>query len=79
LFLALFLTEAQTPSFVIEGWLDAVVRFNPLNNVLRLARLGWLDPDMTWSDTWGGLVAIVALAGLSLVFALRGLASLSRR
>ncbi|MEL6892548.1 MAG: ABC transporter permease [Actinomycetota bacterium] len=77
LFLALFLTEAQTPSFVIEGWLDGVVRVNPFNNILRLARLGWLDPDMTWSDTWGGLVAISALGAFTTAFARRGLATLS--
>jgi len=79
LFLGLFLTEAQTPAFVIEGWLDAVVRVNPFNNILRLSRMGWLDPDMTWSDAWGGLLAIAMLSALLIAFALRGLATLSRR
>ncbi|MFN3255538.1 MAG: ABC transporter permease [Ilumatobacter sp.] len=73
LFLGLFLTEAQTPSFVIQGWLDSVVRVNPLNNIIRLARLGFLDPDMTWDHTWGGLVAVVGLATATLWFARRGL------
>ncbi len=79
LFLGLFLTEAQTPAFVIEGWLDNVVRFNPFNNILRLARMGWLDPAMTWSDAWGGLLAIAVMSTLLIVFALRGLATLGRR
>jgi hypothetical protein len=42
LFLALFLTTAQAPLEVMEGWLYDVARVNPLTNVLRLARMGFL-------------------------------------
>lgn len=79
LFVALFLTEAQTPAFVIEGWLDAVVRVNPFNNILRLSRMGWLDPAMTWDDAWGGIVAIIGLATATTLFARRALGGLSKR
>lgn len=75
-FLAIFLTPAQAPMSIIEGWLEPVARINPFTNVLRLARLGFLDPDVTWDDTWGGLVALAALGALSLAFARRGLSSL---
>ena len=76
-FLLIFLTEAQTPLYIMEGWLEAVARINPFNNVIRLARLGFVDPPMTWNDTWGGLLAIVVFSALTLLFARRGLARLS--
>ena len=56
-FLVIFLTEAQTPLSIMEGWLEAIARVNPFNNMIRLGRLGFLDRPMTWNDTWGGLLA----------------------
>jgi ABC-2 type transport system permease protein len=76
-FLLIFLTEAQTPLFIMEGWLENVARINPFNNIIRLARLGFVDPPMTWDNVWGGLLAILVLSTLTLVFARRGLARLS--
>jgi ABC-2 type transport system permease protein len=78
LFNALFLTEAQTPLNVMTGWLRHVARINPMTNVLRLARQGWLG-DVTWGATWGGLVALAAMSALTLWFAWRGLHKLSAR
>lgn len=75
-FNAIFLSNAQAPLDVMSGWLHAVARINPFTNILRLAREGWLG-DVTWNDTWGGLVAIVALSALTLTFAYRGLAKLA--
>jgi ABC-2 type transport system permease protein len=75
LFIGLFLTEAQTPLDVMEGWLHTVARINPLTNVLRLSRTGFLG-EVTWSDSWGGLLAIGALGSLAMVFARTGLAKL---
>ena len=76
-FLVIFLTEAQTPLFVMQGWLRNVARINPFNNIIRLSRLGFVDPTVTWDHTWGGLVALVAFAVLAMLFARRGLAHLS--
>jgi ABC-2 type transport system permease protein len=70
-FNAIFLTDAQTPLFVMSGWLHSVARVNPLTNVLRLARSGFLGSG-TWDDTWGGLVAITGLSMATLYFAWRG-------
>jgi ABC-2 type transport system permease protein len=75
LFVGLFLTEAQTPLFIMEGWLHSVARVNPFTNILRLARQGWLG-EPTWNDSWGGLVAVAAISALTLWFARRGLARL---
>lgn len=72
LFLGLFLTEAQTPLDVMQGWLHGVARVNPLTNVLRLAREGFLG-DVTWHDSWGGLLALAVLGALATTFARTGL------
>jgi ABC-2 type transport system permease protein len=72
LFLVLFLTEAQAPIAVIDGWLETVARYNPFTYILRLARSGYLD-DTPTSDIVAGLVAIAVLASLTLWFARRGL------
>ena len=63
IFLTVFLSTAQMPLHLISGWLHGVARMNPMTNVLALARQGFLG-DVTWADTWPGLLA---LAGMSLV------------
>jgi ABC-2 type transport system permease protein len=78
LFNALFLTNAQTPLNVMTGWLHSIARVNPITNVLRLARQGFLG-EVTWHDSWGGLVAILVLGGLTLIFAQTGLRRLNQR
>lgn len=75
LFLGLFLTEAQAPISIMSGWLPTIARFNPLNQVLRLARVGFVA-EPTWSDTWPGLVALTVMIVLGGWFARRGLARL---
>ena len=76
LFSALFLTNAQAPLNIMTGWLHTVARINPFTNILRLTRQGFLG-EVTWDNTWGGLVAIVGLSTLTLIFAYRGLAKLA--
>lgn len=75
LFFGLFLTEAQTPIPLMTGWLPTVAEHNPLNQVLRLARVGFVG-DPSWSDAWPGLVTLVVMTALAAVFARRGLAGL---
>ena len=78
-FLVIFLTEAQTPLFVMQGWLEDVARINPFNSVIRLSRLGFVDPSITWANTWPGLLTIVVFTTLMMLFARRGLGRLERR
>ncbi|NND76515.1 MAG: ABC transporter permease [Ilumatobacter sp.] len=73
LFLVLFLSEAQTPLSIMDGWLEGVTRINPFNNIIRLGRLGFVDAPITWDNTWGGLVAVLVLGALTLLFAHRSL------
>jgi len=82
MFVVLYLSSAQMPLALISGWLHAVARINPMTNILRLAREGLVTSasggNVAWANTWGGLVAIVALSALTLAFAWRSLDRLSR-
>ncbi len=77
LFVTLFMSTAQTPLDVMRGWLHGVARINPVTNILRLARQGFVG-ESTWAGSWGGLVAIATMGALLLVFARRGLDSLAK-
>jgi ABC-2 type transport system permease protein len=77
MFVGLYLTNAQMPLDLIQGWLEPVARINPVTQILDLARQGLVLESsgdyMSWSHTWPGLVAIVLLSALTLTFARRGL------
>lgn len=73
IFLTMFLSSAQVPVAAMEGWLHPVASYNPLTNVLRMARQGFVPTGYRWEDTWGGLVAIVAVGVAFAWFAHRGL------
>ncbi len=57
-FLALFPSIGQMPLVLLSGWLHSVARINPITNILRMTRQGFLGP-VTWADTWPGLLALV--------------------
>jgi len=71
-FLTNFLATAQVPLQLMTGWLHTVARINPMTNVFRLGRAGWIE-EVTWHNTAGGLVALVVFVGLAFWFAWRGL------
>jgi ABC-2 type transport system permease protein len=70
IFVSIFLATAQVPLAAMTGWLHAVARVNPMSNVLRLARVGFLGP-VTWEDCWGGLLALAVGTLLTALFAAR--------
>jgi len=72
LFIGFFLSTAQMPIHLLTGWLHTVARFNPMTNILQLARQGYLG-DVTWSTTWPGLVALAGAAVGLIYFAHRGM------
>ena len=75
-FTAMFLSTGQVPIGFLDGWLHEVARINPVTNVLRLGRQGFLG-DLQWSLTWPGLVALAAMLIVSGGLALRQLDRLS--
>lgn len=67
-FLLVFLSTAQMPIHLLTGWLHTVARFNPMTNVLGLAREGFLG-EVTWAGTWPGLVSLGGLVAAATLFA----------
>jgi len=74
IFFTIFLSTSQVPLAAMAGWLRSVARVNPMTNVLRFARQGFLG-DVTWENSWGGLIAMAAMLVLSLIFAMSGIKS----
>ncbi len=71
-FLTVFLSTAQMPLHLLGGWLHQVARFNPMTNILQLAREGFLG-DVTWAQTWPGLLSLTGFAAVMVAFAARGM------
>lgn len=71
-FMAMFLSIGMVPLAVMQGWLETVARYNPMTEVLTMARQGLIG-EVTWGDTWPGLVVLVASALVFGLFAARGL------
>jgi ABC-2 type transport system permease protein len=71
IFVAMFLSTGQVPIEIMTGWLQWVAERNPFTYILQMARQGFLD-DISWSNTWPGLVSIGVLGAVLGVFAWRG-------
>jgi ABC-type multidrug transport system permease subunit len=66
----IFLTPAYAPLALLQGWLEAVARVNPVTQVLETARQGFLG-GISWGDTWPGFLAAAGMAALLGALALR--------
>jgi ABC-2 type transport system permease protein len=75
-FVAMFLSVGQVPLNIMEGWLHAVARVNPMTNVLRLSRQGFVG-SITWHDTYPGLLVFVIGSVLLGAWALNNLRRLT--
>ncbi len=71
-FLAVFLSTAQMPIELLTGWLHEVARFNPMTNILTLARQGFVG-EVAWETTWPGLLALAEMAAGLGAFAYRSM------
>lgn len=75
IFAVTFLSTGNVPLSAQIGWVQHIARFNPLTNILELARQGFLG-DVAWSTTWPGLVAIALSTAVLWTFAATGLRKL---
>ncbi|MEQ8840851.1 MAG: ABC transporter permease [Acidimicrobiales bacterium] len=57
-FLLMFPSIGQVPMALLQGWMRTVARINPVTNVMRMIRQGFIG-DVTWAETWPGLLVIV--------------------
>ena len=71
-FTSFFMTIGQVPIEFMTGWLHQVARFNPITNVLRFARQGFLE-GITWEVTWPGLIVFAAANVTGAVLAFQSL------
>ncbi|MGQ0831322.1 MAG: ABC transporter permease [Microthrixaceae bacterium] len=76
IFFAMVLSTGTVPLGAQTGWVKHVARFNPLTNILELARQGFLG-HAQWSSTWPGLVAIAGSLVVLWIFAATGLRRLA--
>jgi ABC-type multidrug transport system permease subunit len=78
-FLAVFLSTAYTPEFLLQGWLASFAPYNPTTYVLELGRQATVEGIApSWAHTWPGLLALAGMAALWGLVALRGLNRLGR-
>jgi ABC transporter DrrB family efflux protein len=71
-FMAVLFTTSYAPQNLLTGWLHDVAMYNPVTQVLDAVRQGFVG-DVTWSETWPGLLALAALFTIVASLALRGL------
>ncbi|MEL7210299.1 MAG: ABC transporter permease, partial [Actinomycetota bacterium] len=71
-FVSLFLSIGQVPLDIMQGWLHTVARLNPITNLLRMSRQGLIG-EVTWADTWPGLLVAGIAIALFAVFAGTGM------
>jgi ABC transporter DrrB family efflux protein len=71
-FMAILFTTAYAPQALLTGWLEDVARYNPVTQILEAIRQGFVG-DVSWADTWPGLLALAGLATVVIALALRGL------
>lgn len=64
-FLLMFPSIGQVPLALLDGWMKSVARVNPVTNVMRMMRQGFLG-EVTWADTWPGL--LVVAVGITVFF-----------
>jgi len=75
-FMAVFLSTAYTPESLLRGWLEDFAHFNPVTQVLELARqatVSGIEPSLAHT-----LPGLAALAGLGLFFGALALYGLRR-
>lgn len=60
-FVLVLFTAAYAPLALLSGWMHDVATVNPVNHVLTTVRQGFVA-NVTWADTWPGLLTLAALA-----------------
>jgi ABC-type multidrug transport system permease subunit len=73
MFVLILFTTSYAPRALLQPWLQTVSDINPVTQVVEMARQGFVTGEVTWAETWPGLVALAGLIALFAVFALRGM------
>lgn len=71
-FMAILFTTSYAPLDLLTGWLHDVATYNPVTQIVEAVRQGFVG-DVTWDDTWPGLLALAGLAAALTLSSLREL------
>ena len=71
-FMAVLFTTSYAPQPLLQGWLQDVAKYNPVTQILDAVRQGFVG-EVTWADTWPGLLCLAGLAIVVGALAMRGL------
>ena len=63
-------TTAYAPLALLQGWLQDIARVNPVTQVVDAARQGFIG-EVTWAETWPGILALAGLLAVLGALALR--------
>lgn len=77
MFVLVLMTTSYAPEELLESWLQTVADINPVTQVLEMARQGFVTGDVSWGETWPGLLALAGLITVFAFFALRGMRRMS--
>jgi ABC-2 type transport system permease protein len=71
-FMAVLFTSSYAPQELLTGWLEVVAKYNPVTLVLDAVRQGFVG-DVSWAETWPGLLALAGIGAVVVTLAMRGL------
>jgi ABC-2 type transport system permease protein len=71
-FMAVLFTSSYAPEQLLTGWLQDVAKYNPVTHVLEAVRQGFVG-DVSWSETWPGMLALAGIGVVVVTLAMRGL------
>ena len=72
MFILILFTAAYAPLDLLQGWLHDIARINPVNQIVEAVRQGFVG-EITWTDTWQGLIALAVLMAVMLSASLRAM------
>lgn len=65
-------TTAYAPQELLTGWLAEVAQYNPATFIVEAARQGFVG-QVTWAETWPGIVALAGFVVVLAAWALHGM------
>jgi ABC-type multidrug transport system permease subunit len=69
---AVLLTTAYAPLALLQPWLRAIARINPVTQVIDATRQAFVG-GVTWAGTWPGILALAGLLAVLGALSLRGM------
>jgi ABC transporter DrrB family efflux protein len=72
MFVLVLFTTAYAPLDLLAQWLQSIAEVNPMTQVIEAVRQSFVG-DISWHETWPGVLALAGLITLLATLALRGM------